>query len=64
MSEQLLQSLVAWSDLQSIVNRTSEIEVVFKSQMARQMHSVALALHRFRVASYLGHLSTPIPINT
>lgn len=61
----LLHSLCKWADVQSLISRYQEedIEVVFKSSMAREMFDVSIALYRwfkYRLSAvkYLG-LVTP-----
>jgi len=49
MPEPLLQSLITWADIQSLLQRSSELEVTFKAQLARQMHAAAISLYRFTI---------------
>ena len=47
MPEPLLQSLLTWSDVQSLLQRSDEQSIAFKPLIAKQMHAVANALYRF-----------------
>jgi len=68
MPEPLLQSLVTWADIQSLLQRSSEVEVTFKTQMARQMHTAAIALYRWHrhrsAASKALRLVAPSAVNS
>lgn len=46
MPEPLLQSLLTWSDVQSLLHRTGEADITFKAPIAKQMHAVVNALYR------------------
>lgn len=46
MPEPLLQSLLTWSDVQSLLHRSGEADVSFKAPIAKQMHAVVNALYR------------------
>ena len=53
MPEPLLQSLITWADIQSLLQRSSELEVTFKAQLARQMHAAAISLYRFTIGNVI-----------
>lgn len=47
MSEGLIDLLCSWSDIQSLISRTTEMEVSFKSKLARSMLSAANQLYKW-----------------
>eukprot|EP01036_Dinobryon_divergens_P026735 gene26735-35415_t len=63
MPEPLLQSLLTWSDVQSLLHRSGEADISFKAPIAKQMHAMVNALYRwFRhrcSASKTLHLHAP-----
>ena len=48
MSPTLLDTLIQWSDVQSLATRTPEVEVTFKTLLARKMFSVVLSLFKWQ----------------
>ena len=46
MPEPLLQSLLTWSDVQSLLHRSGEADISFKAPIAKQMHAMVNALYR------------------
>jgi hypothetical protein len=53
MPQPLLDCLCTWSDVQSLLVRSNEMEVSFKYQMTKQMYSASVALYRFCFVQFL-----------
>ena len=47
MSSYLLESIRQWSDVQSLLSRTSEADVSFRHPLAKKMLSAALSLYKW-----------------
>jgi hypothetical protein len=43
----LIEAIQTWADVQSLLNRTTDVEVSFKTSLVRRMHVDALALFRW-----------------
>lgn len=57
MSKKLMDLLIQWSDMQSLVNRTSDVDILFRPGFVRQFVSVALHLLKYYRA-----LSNPVKV--
>lgn len=47
INKPLLDSLVQWADVQSLANRVSDAEVLFKAKLARSMLNATISLYKW-----------------
>jgi hypothetical protein len=55
MPQSILEQLCEFSDVQSLINRSNDMEVVFKCPMAKKMLSAAVSLFRWYRSKCIGY---------
>lgn len=61
MNEQLIESLIQWSDIQSLLSRCSDVDIIYKPALAKRMLIVANTLYKWHLGrcSSLKQLNLP-----
>jgi hypothetical protein len=52
MSEELIESLIEWSDIQSLLSRCSDFDIIYKPTLAKRMLIVAKTLYKWHLKRF------------